>query len=323
MTEGQDIKRVLVTGGSGFLGRRIVAEAAGQGYEVIAPRSSEFDLETGRGVGELFVRQRKEAAPIDCVIHSAAYYGGIGLCKTDPLGMGVRNARMAATIFEESARNGVRKIVSVGSTCAYPAHTESDMTEEMMFEGRCHQSVDPYGTSKRLHLVMMRAAHQQYGTDCVQLALTNLYGEHDVFQEYRSHAIPSLIKKMSDAKHMTGGKAVLWGTGRPVRQFCYVGDAARAIVAGIRFAHDDEPTNVGGKDISIGDLARIIGGMIGLPESNIEWDAAQPDGVLRKVVDESKLLNLYPEHRHIPFVEGIRKTISWYMENKEDADRRP
>jgi len=313
---------VLVTGGSGFLGRRIVAEASAQGYEVIAPRSSDFDLETGRGVKELFSHQQKEEMPIDCVIHSAAYYGGIGLCKSDPLGMGVRNARMTATIFEESARNGVRKIVSVGSTCAYPAHTDLDMTEDMMFEGECHPSVDSYGTSKRLQLVMMTAAHQQYGIDCVQFALTNLYGEHDVFQEHRSHAIPSLIKKITDAKQK-GGKAVLWGTGTPVRQFCYVADAARVLVAGIGFAHDNKPINVGGSVISIKELAHIIAGMIGIQEEKIEWDTSQPDGVMRKVVDESKLLRIFPGHKHIPFKEGLQNTICWYLENKKAADQRP
>jgi len=321
MAERQDIRRVLVTGGSGFLGRRIVSEASERGYEVIAPRSSEFNLETGAGVAALFDRQREDGAPIDCVVHSAAYYGGIGICRTDPLGLAVRNTKMIATIFEESARAGIRKFVSVGSTCAYPAHTDAEMTEDMIFEGRCHPSVEGYGFSKRVQLVMMSAAHRQYGIDCAQLALTNLYGEHDVFQEYRSHAIASLIKKISDAKR-AGTKVVLWGTGTPVRQFLHVADAARAVVAGIGFAHDDEPINVGGTEISIGDLARMIAGAIGLPASMIEWDSSQPDGVARKAVDESKLRRLFPGHRHIPFEEGLRKTISWYQENKEQADLR-
>ena len=304
------------------MGRRIVEEIRAAGYDVVAPRSDEFDLETGSGVRDFFRARRESGAPVGCVVHSAAYYGGIGICQTDPLGLAVRNSRMSSTIFEESARAQVGKFVSVGSTCAYPGHLDGEMTEDMLFSGRCHPSVEAYGFSKRLQLVMMTAAYRQYGMECVQLSLTNLYGEHDVFQEYRSHVVSAVIKKMADAK-LSGGRARLWGTGKPTRQFLYVGDAARTIAAAIDFAHDGEPINVGGEEISIKALAHLIADMIGVPQEMIEWDTSKPDGVARKVVDETKIRRLLPSHGHIPFKEGLRKTIDWYLANKEDADNRP
>ncbi len=323
MSSVQTLKyqHVLVTGGSGFLGRRIVHEASQAGYSVIAPRSSEFDLETGKNVRDLFSRYRDQGSTVDCVIHSAAYYGGIGICQTDPLGLSVRNARMIATIFEEAAEARVKKIVSVGSTCAYPGLLESDMTEDLIFMGRCHPSVEAYGFSKRLQLVMMAAVHKQYGIQSVQMALTNLYGEYDVFQESRSHAVAALIKKIVDAQ-LSGSKVVLWGTGDPIRQFLYVGDAAKAIVGAIPFNHDDTPFNVGGTEISIKELAFMIADIVKLSPDRIVWDTNKPNGVARKVVNENKLKKMLPSHSHIPFHKGLKATISWYMSNKEKADLR-
>lgn len=324
MTAGRGTARwnVLVTGGSGFLGRRIVREVRKLGHEVRAPRRAELDLETGAGVREFFARAKADGTVIDCVVHSAAYYGGIGICQSDPLGLAVRNARMAATVFEESARASVRTIVSVGSTCAYPGGIEgADMTEDMIFAGRCHPSVEAYGHSKRLQLVMMAAAHRQHGIESVQLALTNLYGEHDVFQERRSHAIAALIKKIVDAR-LGGGTVTLWGTGDPVRQFLYVGDAAWAVAQATGLGHQALPVNVGGSVMSIRDLAHDIADLVGLPRESIRWDPGRPDGVARKVVDESRLRNLCPEYSPTPFREGLRRTVRWYMDNKEAADRR-
>ena len=313
---------ILVTGGSGFLGQRIVQRAEASQYVVLAPRSKEFDLETGQGVRTRIERQMATDNPIQAVIHSAAYYGGIGICQADPLGLAVRNARMSATIFEEAARAGIPHFVSVGSTCAYPGDLKDQvMTESMIFKGRCHPSVEAYGYSKRLQLVMMAAARKQYGMNCAQIALTNLYGEGDVFQEYRSHAIASIIKKLADAKR-EDSPAVLWGTGTPRRQFLYVEDAAKAIVEAVRLDHDSEPINVGGDEISIKDLAFTIADMVGLPRNRIRWDTTRPDGVERKCVDERKFQTVLPNMDRTTLYNGLRKTVSWYLENKETADLR-
>lgn len=311
------MNRILITGGSGFLGRRIAEEARSQGYDVLDPRSKAFDLESGKGVGEYFAANKPEA-----VIHSAAYYGGIGICKAEPLNLAARNLRMSANLFDFAAKAGVAKIVSIGSTCAYPGNMpDADMREEDIFSGRCHDSVEAYGFSKRAQLVLMAAAHKQFGTSCTQIALTNLYGEHDVFHEYRAHAIAALIKKITDAK-AAGSEVHAWGTGMPVRQFLYVGDAARVIIGALKIPHDDWPVNIGGEAVSIRNLAEMIAEFADFPPEKITWDPSKPDGVARKVVNESKLRNLFPGYRPMPFREGLRKTVQWYLENKSDADRR-
>ena len=160
---------------------------------MFAPRSREFDLETGAGVDAFFEQCRKTGNPVDAVIHSAAYYGGIGINQADPAGLIERNTRMTLTVFSACARNGVRKIVSVGSACAYPGHLTGVMEEKDIFSGRCHDSVEAYGFNKLIHLVFGKAFHRQHKIAFNQVALTNLYGPHDVFREERSHVIAAVI----------------------------------------------------------------------------------------------------------------------------------
>ncbi|MGI9307562.1 MAG: NAD-dependent epimerase/dehydratase family protein [Gammaproteobacteria bacterium] len=312
------MKRVLITGGGGFLGRRIVLRAAAAGYETLAPSRMELDLDAGGApLAEYFAREKPDA-----VIHSAAHYGGIGICAAEPLALAARNLRMAANIFEAAALGGAQKIVSVGSTCAYPGGMpDADMREEDIFSGRCHPSVEAYGFSKRAHLVLMAAARKQCGVSCAQTALTNLYGEGDVFDDYRAHAAAALIKKIADAKQ-SGGDVRAWGDGAPVRQFLHAEDAADIIVRALRLPHDDWPVNVGGEAVSIRDLAEGIADIAGLPRERIQWDAEKPSGVARKVADDSKLRRLFPDYAPVPFWEGLEKTVRWYLANKTEADKR-
>lgn len=316
------LRHILVTGGKGFLGRRIVAEARKAGYEVTAPGRPDFDLESGHGVAALFQARAAQGRPVDAVIHSAAHYGGIGIIAAEPLDVATRNVAMAATVFAQAAAAGVKKLVSVGSTCAYPGDMpDADMLEEQIFSGRCHESVEAYGFSKRLHLVMMAAARRQYGMSCSQVALTNLYGEHDVFQEYRAHAIAALIAKIVHAK-LNDCPVSAWGTGAPVRQFAYVGDAAKVLVAALQWPHSDWPVNLGGEDVSIRTLTDMIARIVGLSPEQIHWDDSRPDGVARKVVSEDRLGQLLPDFQPTPFAAGLRRTVQWYMDNRQAADQR-
>ena len=313
---------ILVTGGSGFLGRHIVAECIKAGYETIAPRSSEFNLETTQNVRKFLDQQLARHQSIDAIIHSAAYYGGIGINQLESFNLMLKNTKMATTIFAEAVRIGVKKFISVGSTCAYPGNMpENDMEEKHFFNGRCHDSIEAYGFTKRVQLVLMTAAHKQHGISCNQIALTNLYGEHDVFSERRSHVLSSLIKKIVDAK-LSDATAKAWGSGRPVRQFLYVKDAARVIVKALEFSHDDWPVNVGGTALTIRELAHTIADIVGLPRQQIVWDSSKPDGVARKVVSEKRLHELLPNYQPTPFGEGLTQTIRWYMANKQQADER-
>lgn len=310
-------RRVLITGGAGFLGRRIVARVQEAGYETLAPRTAEFDLESKDGVCEYFAQYKPDA-----VIHSAAHYGGIGICQAEPLNLAARNLKMAANLFDTAARAGISKIVSVGSTCAYPGDMpDQDMSEQDIFNGRCHPSVEAYGFSKRAQLVLMSAAHKQFGTSCTQIALTNLYGEHDVFNEYRAHALAALIKKITDAKQ-SGTKAKAWGTGKPIRQFLYVEDAADIITRALKLPHDEWPINVGGEAVSIRELTNKIAELSGLSSDDIEWDPSRPDGVERKVANDAKLRALFPDYAPTPLSKGLKKTLQWYLANKQQADER-
>ena len=315
------MKNVLITGGSGFLGRQLVASAEQQGYKVFAPRSKEFNLETNAGVSEYFAKLNEDGINIDCVIHSAAYYGGIGINMSDPVGLIDRNARMALNIFQASAQWKVKKIVSVGSACSYPGHIHDELKEVDMFNGRCHDSVEAYGFTKRIHLVLQKAYYKQYGIESNQIVLTNLYGEHDVFNEKRSHVISALIKKVVEAQQ-NDGFVNAWGTGEPIREFVYVKDAADVIIQSIKFEHDLEPVNVNGEETSIFDLSNLIADIAGLDKDKIKWDPSKPNGVARKVLSGKKLLELYPEYSPYTLKEGLEKTINWYIANKEEADKR-
>lgn len=313
---------ILVTGGSGFLGRRIVGRLERLGHRVAAPRSSVFDLETGRGVDEFFGKRRSDGAPVDAVIHSAAYYGGIGINMRDPAGLIARNTRMTVTLFENAAKHGVRKVVSVGSACAYPGHLTGVLEEKDISSGACHDSVEAYGFNKRIHLVFGKAYSRQHGIGFNQVALTNLYGEHDVFGESRSHVISALIKKIADAKLGLTPRPVLWGTGSPKREFAYVQDAADVIVDALNWETDFEPVNLNGEEVTIKALAEMICGCIGYT-GELLWDKSKPDGVARKCLSGDKLSRVLTfGFKPVPLADGLRRTIDWYMANKEEADRR-
>lgn len=315
------MKNILITGGSGFLGRQIVYFAKEKGYNVFAPRSYEFNLETNEGIDNYFGKLKNSNSNIECIIHSAAYYGGIGINQTDPAGLITRNTKMTVNIFESAAKWNVKKIISVGSACSYPGHITNELYEKDIFNGRCHDSVEAYGFNKRIHLVFQKAYYKQYKIDANQLILTNLYGEHDVFNEKRSHVISALIKKVVEAKQ-NNSVVYAWGTGKPKREFLYVENAAKIIVKAIEFKHDLEPINVNGEEISIFNLANLIADIVGLNRSKIEWDSIKPDGVARKVLNGNKLKKLYPDFKRILLKDGLRKTIEWYIANKHEADAR-
>lgn len=312
------MKNILVTGGSGFLGRQIVKKATEAGYTVFAPRSREFNLETNEKVDSYFKNLNQN---IDCIIHSAAYYGGIGICQSDPAGLISRNTKMTVNIFEAAAKFKVKKFISVGSACSYPGHITDELFEKDMFNGRCHDSVEAYGYNKRLHLVFQAAYYKQYGMESNQLALTNLYGEHDVFNEYRSHVISALIKKIVEAKQ-NNTDVMAWGTGGPKREFVYVNDCADIIVKSIKFPHSLDPINVNGEEISIFELSNLIADIVDLDKTKIKWDKSKPDGISRKVLNGDKLDTLLPDFKRVSLKNGLKRTIEWYINNKDEADLR-
>jgi GDP-L-fucose synthase len=311
------LMRVLLTGGSGFLGRHIADKACEKGYEVLVPRSAEFDLVTGEGV-DAYMGQATAERPVDVIIHSAAYYGGIGINQAEPATIFFRNTQMGLTIFEIAREYKVRKIVPIGSACSYPGYLHGDLKEETFWDGRLHDSVEAYGFTKKIQQVAQRAYHKQHGIESNHLVLTNLYGPHDVFTEYRSHVLSALIKKFTDATD----KVTLWGDGSPIREFLYVKDAAEAIVRAVELPHDIDPINIGtGIGTSIKELAEMIAEYTGF-RGEIEWDTSKPAGVQRKVLDVTRMKEKLGWQPQYCLAEGLKETVDWYLPNKAEADQR-
>lgn len=306
--------RVLVTGGSGFLGREIVRLAKAEGYEVLAPGSAELNLLSNEGADE-YMRKHKG---VDVIVHSAAYYGGIGITTAEPANVFQRNVQMGLNVFELARKFDVSKVIPIGSACSYPGYLNGDLKEADLWNGPLHESVEAYGFSKKVLLVGQKAFYKQFKIKGNHLILTNLYGPHDVFTEYRSHVLSALIKKFADAKDEVN----LWGDGSPMREFLYVTDAAAAIVKSIKLEHDLEPINIGtGVGTSIKELAQMIAELISF-KGKINWDTSKPNGASRKVLDVNRMKNTLQWYPSWTLQKGLEATIKWYLQNKSEADAR-
>jgi GDP-L-fucose synthase len=307
---------VLLTGGSGFYGRRIAQALRARGYEVVAPGRPKFDLMDRASVGRAIADLKPEI-----VVHSAAYYGGLGICVNEPDEVFYRNTIMSANIIDAAARGGVKKFLSIGSACAYAGNVNGDMREDDLWAGPLHPSVESYGFTKKVQQVGLNAYRKKFGMLGQFPLITNLYGEHDVFGEYRSHVVAALIKKFADAVQAGARKVVCWGTGSPVREFIYVGDAAEAVA---RLLETDytEPLNVGtGIGTTIKELSEVVARLTGFT-GEIVWDTAKPDGVGRKVLDVSRMKRVLSWEPPTSLEAGLERTIQWYLANKETADAR-
>jgi len=310
-------KRILVTGGSGFLGRAIVKQLEQRGANVFVPRSKHYNLIDYKACRRLFHYVMPQI-----VIHSAAFYGGIMINKLYPAKVYFKNLVMGANVVEMCRLWDVEKVVVVGTACSYPGEVEGDLKEENLWDGACHDSVECYGMTKKMLSVQCKAYNKQYGLDGIHLILTNLYGEYDTFNPDRSHVPAALIRKFVEAK-MNGTKEVeVWGSGKPIREFLYVGDAAEAIARATENHDSLEPMNIGtGIGTSIKELVELMVKITKF-EGKIIWNASKPDGAMRRVLDISKMkkvLNWQPE---ISLEKGLGKTIKWFGANYEEAIKR-
>ena len=310
-------KRVLVTGGSGFLGRVIVEKLRGKGANVYVPRSKYCDLVDYRACMQLF----KTVMP-QIVIHSGAYYGGIEINQKYPGKIYFKNLIMGANVLEMCRKWDVEKVISVGTACSYPGYLEGDLKEENLWDGPCHESVRNYGMTKKMLCIQQEAYKKQYGLDGIHLILTNLYGEHDSYNTERSHVVAALIRKFVEAK-MNGDKEVeIWGTGKPIREFIYVRDASEAIVRATEEYNDLVPMNIGvGEGTSIKKLANLIKDIVDF-QGELIWNSSKPDGAKKKVLDVSRMKSVLKWTPETSLREGLEKTISWFSENYESAIQR-
>jgi GDP-L-fucose synthase len=303
-------RRVLVTGGAGFLGRQIVGLLGARGAEVLAPRKSDCDLTRAEAVHTVF----REGRP-DCVIHAAADVGGIGYNGIAPADIFQNNLRMAVNLLEAARHHPVEKLVLVGSACAYPGTVAGRMREEEFEAGPMHPSVEVYGFSKRALYTGAKAFRRQYGLQSIFLLLTNLYGPGDKFDPRESHVVAALIRKFVEARRQGAGEVVCWGSGRPTREFMYVEDCARAILRAAEIYADPEPLNIGtGEGTTIRELAETVW-EVSRYAGRIVWDTSMPDGAMYKVLDVSRMRAILGLEPTVSLREGLRRTVAWYEAN--------
>lgn len=304
-----DNKRILVTGGTGFLGTHVVAKLREKGpAAVIAPGSTEYDLVEQANI----VRVYEDTKP-HIVIHMAAQVGGIGANRANPGKFFYDNLVMGAQMMEFGRRYGVEKFVALGTICAYPKFTPIPFREEDLWNGYPEETNAPYGLAKKMLLVQADAYRRQYGFNAIYLLPVNLYGPGDNFDAETSHVIPGIIRKCLEAVRNNSRQIILWGTGKPTREFLYVEDAAEAIVLATERYNASDPVNLGsGIEISIKDLATLIAHMTGF-SGDIVWDATQPDGQPRRALDVRKAESFFGFRASTNFEEGLRRTVEWYI----------
>jgi len=299
-------KRVLVTGGGGFLGSHLIEKLTERGVrDIFVPRSDEFDLRD-RVVCREVVREQ------DVVIHLAAKVGGIGLNQKIPGELFFDNLMMGAQLMEEARLAGVEKFVALGTVCAYPKFTPTPFREDDLWSGYPEETNAPYGLAKKMLLVQAQAYRAQYGFDAIYLLPVNLYGPRDNFNPDSSHVIPALIKKAVEAKANNRPYLEVWGTGSATREFLYVEDAAEGIVLATERYSSPEPVNLGsGSEISIRNLTHLICNLVGY-NGDIRWDSTKPDGQPRRKLDTSRASHEFGFKSTTSFEEGLTKTIQWY-----------
>jgi GDP-L-fucose synthase len=306
-------KRVLVTGGSGFVGSFVVEKLKKRGCsEVFSPGSGDYDL-VDRGACK---RVYKDTRP-HIVIHLAARVGGIGANREKPGKFFYDNLMMGVQMMEEARLFGVEKFVALGTICAYPRLTPVPFKEEALWEGYPEETNAPYGLAKKMLLVQSQAYRAQYGFNSIYLLPVNLYGPRDNFDLETSHVIPALIRKCVEAKERGEPEITAWGSGKPTREFLFVEDCAEGIVLAAEGYNKSEPVNLGaGFEISIKDLVGLIAKLTGFT-GGVVWDREKPDGQTRRSLDTTRAEKGFGFVAKTGFKEGLKKTIEWYMENRD------
>jgi len=303
-------KRIIVTGGAGFLGSVVVKKLKERGIaeqDIFVPRSNEYNLVNREHVVRLF-----EDFPADIVIHLAAKVGGIGYNRENPATLFYDNLMIGTQLMDEARLRNVEKFVAVGTICAYPKFTPVPFNEDELWNGYPEETNAPYGLAKKMLLVQAQAYRQQYGFNAIYLLPVNLYGPGDNFNPESSHVIPALIKKFVEARDANAEEVEVWGDGSASREFLYVDDAAEAIVLATERYNGPEPVNLGaGKEITIKELAETIKRETGFA-GKLVWDTTKPNGQPRRCLDVSRAKQLFGFAAKMTFDEGLKRTIRWY-----------
>lgn len=301
-------KRIVVTGGAGFLGRHVCRELAHTGCsQVLVPRSSDYDLRRRDDVERMF----QDLAP-EIVIHMAAAVGGIGANREQPGPFFYENLIMGAEVLERARLHGLEKFVGVGTVCAYPRLTPVPFREEDLWNGYPEETNAPYGLAKKMLLVQGQAYREQYGFNAIHVLPTNVYGPGDSHDLERSHVIPALILKCLAAQRSGADSIEVWGSGEASRDFLYVEDCARAIVEATRSWDQVDPVNIGtGRETTIRELVDLVSRLCGF-EGDVVWNTSKPDGQPRRCLDVSRAREGFGFEATVRLEEGLRETIDWY-----------
>ena len=306
----------MVTGGAGFLGSFVLEELSRRGaQEVFVPRSRDYDLVDGAAVRRLYADARPTL-----VLHLAARVGGIGANRSNPGRFFYENLMMGVQLIEQGRLAGLRKLVALGTICAYPKFAPVPFREEDLWNGYPEETNAPYGLAKKMLLVQSEAYRQQYGFDSIVLFPVNLYGPRDNFDLETSHVVPALIRKCVEARERGDRRIVVWGDGSPTREFLHARDAAEGIVTAAERYDRSDPVNLGaGFEIRIRDLVPLVARLCRF-EGEIAWDTTRPNGQPRRMLDTSRALREFGWKARIPFEEGLEETVEWY-ESRRGAHR--
>jgi GDP-L-fucose synthase len=299
--------RVLVTGGGGFLGTHLVARLEEEGQEVFVARRRDYDLTASEDAARLFADARPEL-----VFHLAAEVGGIGANRANPGRFWYANLMMGAHMLEQVRLQATKKLVVLGTVCAYPKYTAVPFREDDLWNGFPEETNAPYGVAKKALLVGAQAYREQYGVNAIFLMPTNLYGPGDNFDLETSHVIPALIRKMLEAQEQGEDEIVLWGDGSPTRDSLYVDDCVEGLLQAAERYEGPEPVNLGtGEEFSIRELAELVADVTGY-EGEIRWDRTKPNGQPRRALDTSRAAELFGFRARVPLREGLERTVAWY-----------
>lgn len=304
-------RRIIVTGGAGFLGTHLVKKLKQSGCKnIFIPKIEDYDLVKMEDVKRMY----KDSKP-DMVIHLAAVVGGIGANRENPGKFFYDNLMMGVQLMEAARQNGIKKFVALGTICCYPKFTSVPFKEEDLWNGYPEETNAPYGLAKKMLLVQSQAYRQQYGFNSVFLMPVNLYGPGDNFNPQSSHVIPALIKKCFDAVKENKDEIVVWGTGKATREFLYVEDCAEGIILATEKYNKPDPVNLGaGFEISIKYLVELIAKLTDF-KGKIVWDSTKPDGQSRRCLDTTKAEKEFGFKNKTSFENGLKKTIEWYKRN--------